>query len=149
MTNLGTLSPKEFRASSIPQFSVICVPYQFEGDAYPESKLFVILGHMNNCAVCIKATSQTTRYENSPQLMMGCVYYHAKEVPCFPKNTAIQPDNQIPILHSYIELCYANGGVSISKLPSDFPHRLSKAIEGSYTLNGRERSRLKNLLNLS
>jgi hypothetical protein len=106
----------------------------------------VVLTHQAGHAICIKATSQTFKYEHDKQQMVGCVFYPAKELPCFPVNTAIQPDNQIPITHTLIENQYRRGELKIWQLPVDFPERLREAIQNSIDLNGRERKRLLAIL---
>ena len=121
-------------------------PYQFEGESRPISKLFVVVAHVNGYAICIKATHLTIQYEDNKSLMVGCVYYAAGQVSCFPENTAIQPDNQFPISHSQIEDCYARGEVHIHQLPSDFQSRLQQAAKNSETLSGRKRKRIQELI---
>jgi hypothetical protein len=138
------LVPQRFQASSISRFSVIRVPYQFDGEARPISKLFVVVEHRNSHAICIKATHQTAKYENDEKAMAGCVYYKAGEVECFSVNTAIQPDNQFGISHAHIEKHHSAGQVEVhSPLPQDFQAKLQKAVEDSDTLSGRKRDRIR------
>jgi hypothetical protein len=141
-----SVPPPDFDPATISQFSVIRVPFKFEGELTAISKLFVVIGHAGNCAICIKATSKTTLYDNNPHQMLGCVYFKAGEVPCFPENTVIQPDNQIAIEHSHIKDSHLRRQVKIHALPKDFPDRLRKAVSNSRTLTGRERKRIEALI---
>jgi hypothetical protein len=97
-------------------------------------------------AICIKATSKVDIYKNNPEMMLGCVYYQAREVSFFGTETVIQPDNPFPILHSHIADCESNGSLQIlGNLPRDFQERLRTAIENSSTLS---KQRKRNLLKL-
>jgi len=89
--------------------------------AYDETKRFVILGHREGYAICIKATTKVEIYKNNPERLSGCVYYQAKEVTFFETETVIQPDNPFPIPHPYIADCEKNGKLQIlGNLPKDF-----------------------------
>ena len=138
--------PPTFDPATIPKFSVIRVPFKFEDDVVPLSRLFVVVAHFGDQAICVKATSKTTLYENNPMQMIGCVYYKGGEVPCFPSNTVVQPDNQIPIEHCHIKDSHLRGQVKIHTLPEDFPSRLREAVKNSQTLTRRERKRIEALL---
>jgi hypothetical protein len=135
-----------FDPAAIPQFSVIRVPYKFPEDLIPLSRLFVVISHAGGFAICIKTTTRTALYKNNPSQMVGCVFYEAGEVPCFPEETVVQPDNQIPIEHDHIQTCHIRKQVEIHKLPSDFPSRLREAVQKSETLTGRERKRIQGLI---
>ncbi len=97
--------------------------------------------------LCLKATSQTALYENSKEVMAGCVYYKAREIALFPSNTAIQPDNPHPIPHKHLTQCHANGSLNIlGTMPQDFQEKLKKAIQDSITLTlARKRNWLERL----
>ena len=75
-------------------------------------------------------------------MMAGCVYYRAGEIECFPDNTAIQPDNQIPVPHYTICSAETRGELEMWALPEDFKQRLIAAVANSTTLNGRAKARL-------
>jgi len=127
-----------FDPSALKPFQVIHVYYQFQGQA-GEYKYFVVVCHENhdgvNYVVCMKATSKTEKYENDKAQMAGCVYYKSKEVSCFPENTAVQPDNPIPIAHGYLIEQEKNGRFKDKgKLPADFPAKLIAAIRASQTI---------------
>jgi hypothetical protein len=114
------------------------VPYQYEGQPLL-SKLFVTLCHENlggvEYALCLKATSQTTLYENSKLVMAGCVFYKGGEIEFFPSNTAIQPDNPHPISHAYLSQCHSSDSLSIlGIMPADFRRKLINAIQASFRL---------------
>jgi hypothetical protein len=135
-----------FSIEQIPRFSVIRVRYQFAGEYIAKSKLLVVLHHRQGHAICIKATSNTFQYENNDEQMAGCVYYKAGQIPCFPVNTAIQPDNQIPVAHSHIEAEYLAGHLEVFALPDDFQSKLQEAVKNSVVLNKRERERIAALI---
>ena len=134
-----------FDPSNISRFSVIRVPYQFQGEISKE-KLFVVLGHRSRNAICIKATSKVDLYVNNPEMMAGCVFFKAREISCFSLDTAVQPDNQIPIAHRDIIAAHRDGSLEITLLPDSFEERLRKAITDSTTLDDRLRARLLELL---
>lgn len=114
------------------------MPYQYEGQQ-SLSKLFVTLCNETfkgtGYVLCVKATSQTTLYENSTVLMAGCVFYKAGEIAFFPDNTAIQPDNPHPISHAHLIQCYSDHSLTIlGTMPADFRQKLITAIEASIRL---------------
>ena len=85
--------------------------------------------------LCVKATSQTTIYENNKEMMAGCVYYKAGDIDIFPVNTAIQPDNPHPIPHEHLVQCHENNSLTIlGVMPEDFHQKLTTAIQSSTTL---------------
>jgi hypothetical protein len=146
-TSRGPSVPtSNFDPTAIPRFSVIRVPYKFPEDILPLSRLFVVLVHVGGHAVCIKTTTKTALYENNPSQMVGCVYFKGGEASCFPENTVIQPDNQIPIEHDHIRSSHIRGQVQIYTLSADFPARLRAAVKKSETLTGRERKRIEAML---
>jgi hypothetical protein len=135
-----------FNANDIRRFSVIRIPYRFDSAGPELSKLFVVVAHLNNHAICIKTTSDTQGYDNDKIRMAGCVYYLANVVPCFPANTAVQPDNQHAISHIEIQRQHAAGKVTITPLPADFQARLQQAVKDSDSLSGRERTRISAII---
>jgi hypothetical protein len=132
-----------FDPSSLARYTVIALPWKFEGDAYAERKLFVVIGHCGGHAICLKTTSQTNFYKNNKDAMAGVVFYNAGDLRCFPVDTAIQPDNCIPIPHKTIAEERERLRLEVREiLPSDFDDRLQKAIDNSVTLDDRKRDRL-------
>lgn len=92
----------------------------------------------------MKATSQTTLYENNKEMRSGVVYYKAGELAYFSLNTAIQPDNLHPIPHIEITKCYGNTSLKIlGQMPGDFHDKLVAAVKASITLS---EDRKQNLL---
>jgi hypothetical protein len=84
----------------------------------------------------MKATSQTTLYENNKDMKAGVVYYKAGELSYFSMNTAIQPDNLHPIPHAEIAKCYANSSLKLlGQMPEDFHDKLVAAVKASITLS--------------
>jgi hypothetical protein len=117
---------------------VLRVPYQYQGQPLL-SKLFIVLCNetLNGAryALCLKATSQATLYENSKELMAGCVYYKAGELGFFGSNTVIAPDNPHPIPHGHLVQCHANNSLTIlGVMPQEFHDKLLTAIQGSIRL---------------
>jgi hypothetical protein len=135
--------------SALSQYCVIRVPFRFFGQLFDETKLFVILGHVNNYAICLKATSKVAIYQNNAEKMAGCVFYRSGEISFFDRDTAIQPDDQIPIHHKQLEAAQKAGTLeNLGPLPPDFEAKLRSAIENSTTLDDRRRSRLIDLLGI-
>jgi hypothetical protein len=128
-----------FSASSIARFDAIRLPFQFSNSSQITQKWFVVIAHENGNAICVKATSKVERYKNNPYLMAGCAFFPVGEIPCFPKETALQPDNRFEIPHSLIEREHANGKVTIAATSVDCRERLIASVTKSNQLNRRER----------
>lgn len=129
---------------------MIRVRYKFEGDDAAIAKLFVSLAHVNKHAICLKATSQVQVYKNNPAKMAGAVFYPAGTVACFPTDTVIQPDNQVPISHSMIVAQRKAGVFAIAgTLPTTFRSQLITAVKASDTMEPREQKRLAIMLGFS
>ena len=138
-----------FKAASIPKYSVICLPIKFGESEHRLSKQFVVLCHQGGYAVCLKATSKVEIYINNKEQMGGCVFYKRGETTIFKQDTAIQPDNQIPISHLEIETNHTRNSLDIlGVLPVAFERQLIQAIRNSVTLSDRERKRLFLVLNI-
>jgi hypothetical protein len=114
---------------------VFRIPYQYQGQPSTQ-KLFVLICHEKLFAVCFKATSQTTLYDNNKEMRSGVVYYKAGELSYFSMNTAIQPDNAHPIPHAHIAQCHANASLKLlGQMPTDFHDKLVAAVKASITLS--------------
>jgi hypothetical protein len=136
-----------FNPASLPAFSAILVPYRFGGSPYLVSKIFVVLGHRNGFAICLKATSNVELYKNNPEKLAGCVFYKGGEISLFREDTAIQPDNQVPIPHAHIADMHQKMALKLlGSLPADFVTKLILAIENSTTLDDREKERIMEIL---
>lgn len=132
-----------FNPASIAKYSVIRLPYKFSGEEEHRYKRFVVLGHFENHAICIKATSKVEIYKNNKELMGGCVHYEAKEVSFFEQETVVQPDNYVAIPHQRLTDCQKTGELEIiGDLPVHFEADLAAAIEDSVTLTEPNRKRL-------
>lgn len=141
---------KSFDPYSIQRFSVIRLPYRFEGDR-PQRKFFVVLGHRQlnakeAFAVCVKATSKVEAYRNDSDKMRGCVFYPTGQVSCFDVDTVIQPDNQIPIPHRTIADAHFDGLLDWWPGPANFEACFREAIRNSVTMSRRSKTRLVDLL---
>ena len=112
----------------------------------PTYKRFVVLCHKDGYAICLKATSKTTIYENNPGMMASVVYYPLGACDCFGEPTAIQPDNQFPIPHTSILMAHRAGTLNAQALPTNFETALRLAIQNSVTLNNRERQRILSII---
>jgi hypothetical protein len=136
-----------FNPASLPPCSAILVPYKFGGSPYLLTKIFVVLGHRNGFAICLKATSNVELYKNNPEKLAGCVFYKSGEIPLFNQDTAIQPDNQVPIPHAHIAAMHEKKALKVlGNLPADFVSKLTLAIENSTTLDDRKKERLLEIL---
>jgi hypothetical protein len=110
-------------------------------------KLFVVLGHVEGTAVCIKATSKVDVYLNNKEMRAGCVYYEAGETGYFIKDTAIQPDNQFPISHEHIRSCHRDRIFEdLGILPRGFGEALKSAMNNSITMDERKKKRISELI---
>jgi hypothetical protein len=108
-----------------------------------------VICHLGGHAICLKATSEVEIYLNNKERMAGCVFYRGGETSIFEHDTAIQPDNQIPIPHQEIEAANSKSCLDIlGVLPATFEHRLIEAIRNSVTLSHVERKRLSGVLNI-
>jgi hypothetical protein len=75
--------------------------------------------------------------------MAGVVFYKGGDLRCFPADTAIQPDNCVPIPHTTVAEARERSRLEVREiLPDDFDARLQKAIDNSVTLDDRKRERL-------
>ena len=136
-------SQPTFDPTSIPQFSVIAVPYAFPDDPEPLLKRFVVICHKDNHAFCIKATSNVFLYRGDPRMLAGCVFYRANEVPFFECDTVIQPDNQVAISHERIkEYELRKQFAVLGVLPDDFAGRLRAAANNSVLIEPLKKERL-------
>ena len=120
--------------------------YKFEGEL-AISKLFVCVAHFNGHAICLKATSKLDLYKSNSARMAGVVFLPAGSVSCFPADTVIQPDNQVPIPHPVIVTQHKQGTFAVvATLPAAFESQLAAAVNASETLEPREQKRLAQLL---
>jgi hypothetical protein len=132
---------------NLPPFTVIRIPFLFgDGQTY-RHKLFVVSGHYDNSAFCIKPTSRTGFFDNNPDKICGCVCYAAREVDFLPKRTIIDPDNQFEIPHPHLADLQERGELGIvGRLPDSFGERLKAAVANSQTLDRRRRAWLRAVL---
>jgi hypothetical protein len=131
---------QQFDPALIPRFSVIRIPYKFDGNR--TEKFFVLICHRGVNAICIKATSKVEIYKNNPNMMKSCIYYAAGEVKCFPLETVVQPDNQFPISHADLGKAFMERTLEIHPPLPNFEHELRRVIRESDTLDDRRRERL-------
>lgn len=84
---------------------------------------------------------------NNPARMAGVVFYAAGSASCFDVDTVIQPDNQVPILHTNLAKQKAMGSLEfLGALPAGFLEQLRLAIRQSVTLTPRLQGRLLAML---
>lgn len=134
-----------FKPQNIPKFTVIKLPYTFEG--VTRRKRFVVIGHHEEHLIAIKPTSKMERCDADPRIAAGAVIYEKGTTACFDQRTAIEPDNQIPIPYSELTKHDKDGLLeNLGVLPTDFRERLLKAIENSVTMEKRKKERLKPLI---
>jgi hypothetical protein len=132
-----------FDPATIPLFTAIHLLLEIDGDPVPVRKWLIVIAHIPGAAVCLKTTSNTGPYESDPEKMAGAVYYKAGELTCFPKNTAIQPDNRFTVSHDKIK---ADRELKTFAMPADFKERLKKAVAESVTLWGAKRKTIEAIL---
>jgi len=137
-------SHPNFDPSLLPKLAVIRCPLEIEGST--EQKLFVVIGHKNGFCICVKATSNVLRLKNSG-LSSGVVLYAANEIGFFNQETAIQPDNQFPILHTKIKKYQREGKFSVlGEMPPGFIQKLEKAIQSSKVMSLVKQQRILGVL---
>lgn len=138
---------ESFDPNSLERYCVVALPHRFAGDDYDERKIFVVLCHRNHHAICLKATSKVQIYKNNSDAMAGVVFYGAGQFKAFHLDTAVQPDNCVPIPHERLRESKENLNLDVfGALPDDFHGRLLKAIGNSLTLDDRQRKRLLDIL---
>jgi hypothetical protein len=124
----------------LPPFTVILVPYTFENATL--RNIFVVLCHEGGHAFCIKTTTNSTFYKNSPGRLAGCVPYKKGEL-FFREDTIIQPDNQFPISHeALIEAERLKALEILGIMPEDFREKLIKAVNSSPVMDSRKKERV-------
>lgn len=134
-----------FKPQDISKFSVIKLPYTFEG--VTKLKRFVVIGHLSGYLIAIKPTSKMERYDADARVAAGAVIYEKGDTTCFDQRTAIEPDNQIPISHSSLAAHDRNGSLEIlGVLPSDFREKLLQAIDKSITMEKNKKERIKKVI---
>jgi hypothetical protein len=133
--------------SQIAVFSVVRFPVRYDGDPQESYKRFVTIGHIPQQAVlvCVKATSQVALYRNDQSMMDGCVWYDCGALDCFEQDTAVQPDNLRPVRYGQISL-FGERFQILGRMPSDFPERLTQAINRSRTMTGHQKRALLALI---
>jgi hypothetical protein len=141
-----------FDPAQFERFAVIRCDYRFDGD--PEAlpgRLFVFLDNATldkqALALCVKATSKVEAYLNNPKKMQGAVFYKGGVLPCFPKDTIIQPENLLPIPHLELIRNNAQGKAAVvGVMPPDFMSELLKAVHDSVTMSPKLKKRILSLL---
>jgi hypothetical protein len=138
---------KNFDPNSLERYCVIAFPHKFQGETYEQRKIFVVLGHKDSHAICLKTTSKTDSYKNNKDAMAGVVFYAAGELSVFPSETVIQTDNCVPIPHVHLIEAKNNFKLEVFPvLPQDFHDRIKQAVNNSVTLDDRKRLRLCHIL---
>ena len=133
-----------FEASELEAYTVIRVPEAFREQDAPGPKRLVVIGHQDRFAICIKATSKTQPYRNNPEMKESSVFYEVGQHPeCFPEETAVQPDNQVPLNHAQLNEWYRRGVLEIlGQLPrTPFEEDLLRAADGP-RINSRKKERI-------
>jgi hypothetical protein len=132
LTPMGQ-ADSDFDASSLEPYTVIRIPQAF-GDQLP--KRFVVVGHNQGAAVCVKTTSQTLGYKNSRENMESCVFYEKGKQPnCFSDETAVQPNNIVAYRYEQLNEWYRDGTLHVfGILPFEyFKRELMRALDGVLT----------------
>ena len=153
---MRTGASKRFALSSvvvpehIAPFTVIRIPFTFPDQPGDEPKFFIVLGHFDGHAHCLKTTTQSRFYDSNPDAMAGCVVYEAGTVACFRKRTIIPSDSHFEIRHYKLAVDSSRGSLEvIGAMPPDFRGRLLQAIGNSETLDGRGKRWLGNALGIA
>lgn len=126
--------PDSFDPLKIGRYTVIRVYYEYAGQP-PGEKLFVVLRHDNQAGQafcwCIKATSQTQRFQADPELLAGCVAYKKNDLRFFPAdNTIIDPANHITMTYDTLRREANRGRYKVEgRMPSDFHVLIVEAIK--------------------
>jgi hypothetical protein len=143
---LSLATRQQFDPAKIPPYTVLRFSYKW-GEGRSGPKRFVCLMHRDGMAICLKATSKVESYKNNPKKMIGAVFYAAGSLPCFDKDTVIEPDNYIAVLHSTLAKQHATRELKIlGVMPDDFVDVLIKATLASETMTPRQQRALIGIL---
>jgi hypothetical protein len=126
----------------LPHFSVIRFPFDFCDGYGPVPKRFVVAAHLNNSAICIKATSNTNAFQSRPERMRGVVLYRACECLAFEMDTIIDPTNCFAVPHADLEKHDRTGKLERFGVLDDLKERLSVAVAQSVELEPARRAGL-------
>lgn len=133
-----------FDAAALEPYTVILVPQAFQDQGHPGPKRLIVIGHQAGHTFCIKATSKTAPYKNNSGMMESCIFYREGEKPeYFPKETAVQPDNQVPLSHADLNDWHRKGTLQVlGCLPfGEFEQALLRAADGE-RITERKRQRI-------
>ncbi len=130
--------------TSLPSCSILRIPFDFmDGSGYIP-KLFVVIGHKDDCAVAFKTTSKLERYGEKPHLYPGVVFIPGGSPP-FTEPTIIDPSNAFAIPHKDIKLEQEQSRIKIWPSLSGLLQNLCLAIDQNSTLTKTFKSKLKAL----
>jgi hypothetical protein len=119
--------------------------------ANPVLKPLVVLCHEEHSGVkgvvCIKATSNTEFYQNSPDLLAGIVCYEPSQLSFLPERTVIQPENGHMVFYQTITEDINKGVFKVmGTMPDDFHARLEAAITNSVRISPKRRDILLEMI---
>lgn len=108
----------------------------------------MVLGHIRECCVCLKATSKVSQYKTNPKLLAGVVLLSPSELACFKLETAIQPENVFAIPYEALKDHHNRCRLEISEVSnSDMRRRLEVAITASSRIISTRKIKLIEILN--
>ena len=128
----------------LPCCSILRIPFDFQDGAGYIQKLFVVIGHQQNCAIAFKATSKLERYGDNPHQCKGVVFLHGPEPFILP--TVVDPSKAFAIPHSEIEYEQKEGRIRIWSFSEDLQAKLCLAIDQNHTLTKSRKLNLKQCL---
>lgn len=109
-------------------------------DGRQTSKLFLVLAHLEDSALCLKITSNVGFYRNNPTRAAGAVFCRG-EHPALSLQSVIETDNDFLLPHRRLGAPFlANDRAAIS---SDLLGRLKAAVASSLTLSPVQKQELQ------
>jgi len=106
-------------------------------------KRFVVIGHTDNAAILLKATSKTERFLERTDLLSGVVFCRANEFDQFEQDTVIDPANAFAVPHIKLRQYDSSRLLENLGVVEPLRERLTAAIERNITI---ERARRRGLL---
>ena len=120
---------------------MIGFPWEFDGDPDQAYKLWIVARNLPEAEMllCFKPTSQTSRWDREPELLVGVIEYNPGDLEFFNRRTIIDPE-PYKIAYSRLRSIYVSATVnSVGHMPADFSGRISRAIKDHPSWNNQKK----------